>query len=72
MNSHNNSRKGSTHMFKSTRLMDQLREQIQYLHYSLRNAGGVRVLGEKFIDFYEKKHQRDMRREREVAFAAMA
>ena len=36
MNSHNNSRKTSLPVFKSTRLLDQLREQIRYLHYSLR------------------------------------
>lgn len=42
MNSHNNSRKTSMpvlakpQVFKSTRLLDQLREQIRYLHYSLR------------------------------------
>jgi hypothetical protein len=36
MNSHNNSRKSSTPVFKSTRLLDQLRERIRYLHYSLR------------------------------------
>jgi hypothetical protein len=36
MISHNNSRKTSTPVFKSTRLLDQLREQIRYLHYSLR------------------------------------
>ena len=36
MNSHNNPRKTSTPVFKSTRLLDQLREQIRYLHYSLR------------------------------------
>ena len=36
MNSHNNSRKTSMPVLKSTRLLDQLREQIRYLHYSLR------------------------------------
>jgi len=36
MNSHNRSRKTSTPILKSTRLLDQLREQIRHLHYSLR------------------------------------
>jgi hypothetical protein len=36
MNSYNNSRKTSTPVFKSTRLLDQLREHIRDLHYSLR------------------------------------
>jgi hypothetical protein len=39
MNSHNNSRKNQHAGFKSTRLLDQLREQIRYLHYSLRTEG---------------------------------
>jgi hypothetical protein len=46
MNSHNNSRKTSTQVFKSTRLLDQLREQIRYLHYSLRTEEAY-VSGEK-------------------------
>jgi wyosine [tRNA(Phe)-imidazoG37] synthetase (radical SAM superfamily) len=36
MNSHNSSRKTSTPAFKSTRRLDQLREQIHLLHYSSR------------------------------------
>ena len=35
MNSHNSSRKTSTPVLKSTRLLDQLREQIRYLHYTV-------------------------------------
>jgi hypothetical protein len=46
MNSHNNSRKPSTPVFKSTRLLDQLREQIRYLHYSIRTKEAY-VSGEK-------------------------
>jgi hypothetical protein len=72
MSSHNNSRKNSTLAFRSIRLLDQMQEQINSLHYSLRTAGGVCVLSKKFIDFHEKKHQRDMRREQEAALSAMA
>jgi hypothetical protein len=46
VNSHNNSRKTSTPVFKSTRLLDQLREHIRYLHYSLRTEEAY-VSGEK-------------------------
>ena len=35
MNSHNSSRKTSIPVLRLTRLLDQLREQIRYLHYSL-------------------------------------
>jgi hypothetical protein len=59
MNSHNNSRKTSTPVFKSTRLLDQLREQIRYLHYSLRTEEAY-VSGEKFIFYHQKRHPRDM------------
>jgi hypothetical protein len=53
MNSHNNSRKTSTPVFKSTRLLDQLREQIRYLHYSLRTEEAY-VSGEKVHLFSSK------------------
>jgi hypothetical protein len=46
MSSHNNSRKTSTPVVKSTRLLDQLREKIRYLHYSLRTEEAY-VPGEK-------------------------
>jgi hypothetical protein len=46
MSSHKYSRKISTPLFKSTRLLDQLREQIRDLHYSLRTEAAY-VLGEK-------------------------
>jgi hypothetical protein len=39
VNRHNDSRKTSMPVFKSTRLLDQLWEQIRYLHYSLRTEG---------------------------------
>jgi hypothetical protein len=53
MNSHNNSRKTSMPVFKSTRLLDQLRQQIRYLHYSLRTEEAY-VSGEKVHLFSSK------------------
>jgi len=34
-----------TPALRSIRLLDQLRERIRYLHYSLQTEGGVPVLG---------------------------
>ena len=58
MNSHKNSRKTSTPVFKSTRLLDQLREQIRCLHYSLRTEEGSEDWVKKFIYVH---HQRQVR-----------
>ncbi|WP_363717111.1 phage integrase N-terminal SAM-like domain-containing protein, partial [Rhodoferax sp.] len=51
MNSHNNPRKTSMPVFKSTRLLDQLREQIRYLHYSLRTEEAYVYWVKNFIRF---------------------
>jgi hypothetical protein len=53
MSSYNNSRKTSTPVFKSTRLLDQLREQIHYLHYSLRTEEVYVYWVKKFIYFHQ-------------------
>jgi hypothetical protein len=63
MSSHNNSRNTSTPMVKSTRLLDQLREQIHYLHYSSLAEAAYANWVKKFVDVHQKKHQRDMRQE---------
>jgi integron integrase len=68
MNSHNNSRKTSTPVFKSTRLLDQLREQIRYLHYSLRTEEAYVYWVKKFIYFHQKQHPRDMGQAQVEAF----
>jgi hypothetical protein len=68
MNSHNNSRKTSTPVFKSTRLLDQLREQIRYLHYSLRTKEAYVYWVKKFIYFHQKQHPRDMGQAQVEAF----
>ena len=60
MNSHNKSRKTSMPVFKSTRLLDQLREQIRYLHYSLRTEEAYVYWVKNFIRFPGLKHPRDM------------
>ncbi len=72
MNSHNNSRKTSARAVKSTGLLDQLREHIRDLHYSLRTEEVYAYGVKKFIDVYETKHQRDMSREQEAALVAKA
>ena len=47
-------------VFKSTRLLDQLREQIRYLHYSLRTEEAYVYWVKNFIRFHGLKHPRDM------------
>ena len=47
-------------VFKSTRLLDQLREQIRYLHYSLRTEEAYVYWVRNFIRFHGLKHPRDM------------
>lgn len=47
-------------VFKSTRLLDQLREQIRYLHYSLRTEEAYVYWVKNFIHFHGLKHPRDM------------
>jgi len=51
MNSHNDPRKTSMPVFKSIRLLDQLREQIRYLHYSLRTEEAYMSWIKNFIRF---------------------
>ena len=51
MNSHNIPRKTSVPVFKSTRLLDQLREQIRRLHYSLRTEEAYVYWVKNFIRF---------------------
>ncbi len=52
MNSHNNSKKTSKPVFKSTRLLDTLREQIRYLNYSLRTEKTYAFWIEFFIHWH--------------------
>lgn len=47
-------------VFKSTRLLDQLREQIRDLHYSLRTEEAYVYWVKNFIRFHGLKHPRDM------------
>ena len=47
-------------VFKSTRLLDQIREQIRYLHYSLRTEEAYVYWVKNFIRFHGLKHPRDM------------
>jgi hypothetical protein len=60
MNSHKNSRKTSIPVFKSTRLLDPLRTQIRYRHYSLRTEEAYACWLQKFIRFPALQHPRNM------------
>jgi hypothetical protein len=60
MNSHKNSRKTSIPVFKSTRLLDPLRTQIRYRHYSLRTTEAYACWLQKFIRFPALQHLRNM------------
>lgn len=60
MNSHNISRKTSTPVLRSVRLVDQLREQIRYLPYSLRTEEAYVYWVKKFVRFHGLRHPRDM------------
>ncbi len=44
----------------ATRLLDQLRERIRYLHYSLRTAQAYVHWTKTFIRFHRMRHPRDM------------
>jgi len=61
MNSHNSPRKTSMPVLKSTRLVNQLREQICYLHYSLQTEEAYTYWVKNFVRFHGWKHPRDMR-----------
>jgi hypothetical protein len=63
MNIRNNPKKTSAPVFKSNRRLDQLREQIHYLHYSSRTEAAYANWVQKFVDVHQKNHQRDMRQE---------
>jgi len=45
---------------KSTWLLDQLREQIRYLHYSLRTEEADVYWVKDLVLFHDLKHPRDM------------
>ena len=61
MDSHNSSRKTSIPVFKSTQLLDQLREQIRCLHYSPRTEDVYVYWVKKLIRFHPMRHPRDRR-----------
>ena len=71
MYSHNSSRKTSTPVLRSTRLLDQLREQIRYLHYSPRTEEAYVHWVKKFIHFHQMRHPRDMGQREIESFLTM-
>lgn len=58
-------------VFQSTRLLDQLREQIRYLHYSLRTEEAYVYWVKQFVRFHGLKHPRDMGADELRAFLTM-
>ncbi len=46
--------------FQSARLLDQLRERIRYLHYSLRTEQAYLFWSRAYIRFHSLRHPRDM------------
>ena len=58
-------------VFKSTRLLDQLREQIRYLHYSLRTEEAYVYWVKKFIRFHQMRHPHDMGQREVESFLTM-
>ena len=71
MNSHNSFRKTSMPVFKSIRLLDQLREQIRYLHYSLRTEEAYTYWVKRYIHFHKLRHPRDMGQPEVESFLTM-
>jgi hypothetical protein len=69
MNSHNNSRKTIMPIFKSTRLLVQLWEQIRYLHYSLRDEEAFGFGARKLMCFHHRRHLHDVKCELAGTFA---
>ena len=45
---------------KSVRLLDQVRERIRYLHYSIRTADAYVHWIKAFIRFHDRRHPREM------------
>ena len=45
---------------RSVRLLDQLRERIRYMHYSLRTEQAYVFWVRRFIHFHKLRHPRDM------------
>jgi hypothetical protein len=65
-NSQNNSRKTSTPVFKLTLRLDQLREQIHYLHYSLRTEAVLGSVVKTLMWFHHRRHPHDVKWEWQV------
>jgi hypothetical protein len=56
-------------VFKSTRLLDQLCEQIRYLHYSLRTEDAYVYWVRNFVRFHGLTHPHDMAQAEIEAFS---
>lgn len=53
---------------QSTRLLEQLRERLRYMHYSIRTEDVYLYWVKAFIRFHELRHPREMGRDEVVAF----
>jgi integron integrase len=75
MNSHNTEHKHSIEpnrpAFASTRLLDQVRERLRYLHYSLRTEDAYVYWVKFFVRFSGMKHPRSLGRLEVEAFLSM-
>ena len=75
MYSHNNSVKpgnpGARPPLQSKRLLDQLRERLRYLHYSLRTEQTYVYWGRWYIRFHALRHPREMGQPEVEAFLTM-
>jgi integrase len=75
MNSHNTGHKQGVPpdrpTFASTRLLDQVRERLRYLHYSLRTEDAYVYWVRFFVRFSGMKHPRSLGRSEVEAFLSM-
>jgi site-specific recombinase XerD len=57
--------------FQSTRLLDQIRERLRYMHYSLRTEQTYVHWVRRFVRFHALRHPREMGRAEVEAFLTM-
>ena len=68
MYSHNKSGKKHLPPLQSARVLDQLRERIRYMHYSLRTEEAYVYWAKAFIRFHELRHPAEMGKAEVEAF----
>ena len=68
MYSHNKSGKKHLPPLQSARILDQLRERIRYMHYSLRTEEAYVYWARAFLRFHELRHPAEMGKAEVEAF----